>query len=551
MKRHIIISVLICLSILHSANVQGDNLTISPKNNPAVDAIHHAINDFVNEAYKQWTFEKDTAGIMWHRWETRLAHQAKWKADKPTPANKTLRRLWKAFDKQHSMAISAYYRLPDKHDKTVKEIRIPVGSHGEHVPVFVENQMTTRMLAFRTGEEYTTYFVLQWWEEPEGGSSGFVTVHASIAHFCEWHGEGEAPEEQRHNPALQRFPLTELQGLGFSSIKQALNSQIRGTDPTIGNAPQPGMPREMSCTLASVQEEERLQNMPHLHFSALQKKLRCIAASSQHITPTETAALVLTVKREAENYPALLSPWQFEALEELILQVKAVTDKTNHAASPTLMQACDILAGKLNHTPGLDKYSAGAQDYLNNHGWHVTTHGSGRDSLALHGEHYLSPRLWYLHITNGPDAVFHSEHVTDTLVPGIYRLRASVRAQTTNHSGVYIYALADDGQSQKKYLKEIPGNDRRAGDIWEEANRRTEQARNDGREPIQLDLRVNQMNQGQGWGWNTLVIENIAVHKGRLTYGMSNIPGFTGHQMQSQWCSACDFVLERTGDIPQ
>ena len=196
MKRQFIIFALLCVGLTSQTvcHAKDNKIPVHPNSDPAVYSIQHAIGKFNEEAFKTWFCEKDTTGIMWHKWQWRIPHQTKWKGNGIEPENKALRKLWKAFDKQATKASSAYYNISGPHSVEAKELRVPVGSGGHNASVFMKDGMITRMLAFRTGTDYTTTFVLQWWEEVESETQNLVTLHAAISHFTSWHGEGKSPE---------------------------------------------------------------------------------------------------------------------------------------------------------------------------------------------------------------------------------------------------------------------------------------------------------------------------------------------------------------------
>ena len=53
-----------------------------------------------------------------------------------------------------------------------------------------------------------------------------------------------------------------------------------------------------------------------------------------------------------------------------------------------------------------------------------------------------------------------------------------------------------------------------------------------------------------GYGWSKIVIENIIVRNGKLTYGVSCDKDLTGRLFTGRWLSAVDFKLERVGELP-
>lgn len=545
MKRQFIIFALLCVGLTSQTvcHAKDNKIPVHPNSDPAVYSIQHAIGNFNEEAFKTWFCEKDTTGIMWHKWQWRIPHQTKWKGNRIEPENKTLKKLWKALDKQVPKASSTYCGEGE-------ELRIPVGSRGDHVSVFMEGGMITRMLSFRTGTDYTTTFVLQWWEEAENVTQNLVTLHAAISHFTSWQGDEKSPEEEKNNPKLQKVTFKQLQEWGFNSTEDALNSRIEG-DGTYNPDTSLIDPRWTSpYTLKSLREEEGRRFGMRQKNVSLSCRVMNIMQSSQHAWPTELAALALTLKMAADEYPSLLSPKEFKTFESQINIIKKMTDEKNRAASHTVMQALESFRAKLNRTPGLDNYPSWQIDYLNDNRWHILTHDLGNDQLLHYGAHYLSENLYYLNAVGDTYTPYHAEHYEEKLEPGIYRLSAVARAEA-KHSGVFIFTKTGEGLDEKVQKVEIPGSMGIGGPLWESARRRVEQAEQRGEKPEELDILASGTNGGKGSGWFPIVIDGIEVRNGKLTYGVSNIPEFTGSHMEGHWFSACDFVLERIGDLPK
>ena len=111
--------------------------------------------------------------------------------------------------------------------------------------------------------------------------------------------------------------------------------------------------------------------------------------------------------------------------------------------------------------------------------------------------------------------------------------------------GAFIFAKTDE----TLLLKEIPACDDRGGDIWKDAAIRVKEADEKGQQISPGDVRIALANGGMGYGWSKIVIDNIIVRDGKLTYGVSCDSDFTGKQFTGRWLSAVDFVLERTGEL--
>ena len=153
----------------------------------------------------------------------------------------------------------------------------------------------------------------------------------------------------------------------------------------------------------------------------------------------------------------------------------------------------------------------------------------------------------YLDACADEDSVlrYTAEHKETNLKPGIYKLTAAARTSYQGNTGAFIFAKAED-----LLLSEIPACDDRGGDIWRDAAIRVKEADEKGQQISPSDVRIALANGGMGYGWNKVVIDGIEVRDGKLTYGVSCDPDFTGHPFKGCWLSAVDFVLERVGDLP-
>lgn len=63
------------------------------------------------------------------------------------------------------------------------------------------------------------------------------------------------------------------------------------------------------------------------------------------------------------------------------------------------------------------------------------------------------------------------------------------------------------------------------------------------------DRRLARVNDGKGFGWTRLVIDNIIVKDGVIKFGVSTLPEFTGKTLRATWFSACDFELTKVSSL--
>ena len=143
--------------------------------------------------------------------------------------------------------------------------------------------------------------------------------------------------------------------------------------------------------------------------------------------------------------------------------------------------------------------------------------------------------------------------------PGLYRLSATVRASNT---GKFIYAMISDSIPEKKgkgitvndeiRFCEIPVCNNVGGNIWEEAKEGNGEPLVKefvSKLPVRTRNKIRAANNGMGYGWSYICIDNIRVNKPIwLTYGVTTDESITGTPPTTGWFSATDFVLEKIGN---
>jgi len=182
-------------------------------------------------------------------------------------------------------------------------------------------------------------------------------------------------------------------------------------------------------------------------------------------------------------------------------------------------------------------------------------------TLTASGEYYTGDsNVFYLdgHVENGHLLIYQAEH-KEKIEPGIYSLNCIARAEG---KGAFIYIDGDN-----KLLKEIPPYGNEGGELWagihllppsetrgsiEETHKKIEEMLKD--EPLwkqQEWKKITAANNGKGYGWSVIQIDNIVVKGDSIVYGVSTIPSFTGQPCHVEWFSATDFKLTRTADLPK
>lgn len=170
-------------------------------------------------------------------------------------------------------------------------------------------------------------------------------------------------------------------------------------------------------------------------------------------------------------------------------------------------------------------------EYLKAQKWNIVAGENNEGNFVGWGKFYNGdPGIRYLYAHNKEnDAMkFQVEKAYD-LQPGTYTLEA---AGSSDGNGAFIYAQTTDSI----YKIEIPACDNKGGNIWQEAV-----AKND-----TTDTAINQIikaNNGKGYGWNRVKIENIKTDDGKICIGVSNVSSFTGAPWEGYQLRAAEFKL--------
>lgn len=297
-------------------------------------------------------------------------------------------------------------------------------------------------------------------------------------------------------------------------------------------------------------------------FPAIANKINELVELSKTASEAELASIGFALKREASRYERLLTPEEFALIWKGLLEMQtyaknAISDtragRYPRKADPRILEYIkvseSILKSKANMSVRLQYHDTKRHQFLRDIGFTVTKNDGGRWYFAVSGKHYTgNPELEYLDACADEDGVlqYHAEHKETNLWPGIYRLTAAGRTSYQGNTGAFIFAKAEE-----LLLKEIPACDDRGGDIWRDAAIRVKEADEKHEQISPNDVRIALANGGMGYGWSKIVIGDIIVRDGTLTYGVTCDQDFTGTQFKGRWLSAVDFVLERVGDLPK
>ena len=170
--------------------------------------------------------------------------------------------------------------------------------------------------------------------------------------------------------------------------------------------------------------------------------------------------------------------------------------------------------------------------YLKAQKWNIVAGENNEGNFVGWGKFYNGdPGVRYLYAHNREnDAMkFQMEKIYD-LHPGSYTLEA---VGASDGNGAFIYAQTTDSI----YKIEIPVcANNEGGNIWQEAVERNDTT----------DAVVNNIvkaNDGKGYGWNHVKIENIKTDDGKIRVGVSNVSSFTGSPWEGYQLRAAEFKL--------
>lgn len=273
-------------------------------------------------------------------------------------------------------------------------------------------------------------------------------------------------------------------------------------------------------------------------------------------SPEELAAITATLKREVEDFKQTIPDMECQHLRDIITDMNVLicaSTEGRSEAMPPLHEATRLLMAKRAKADAMRYLSTTALQYLAANGWIVTKNENVATHVVMKSQHYTGdPNIPYL---DGFDSNckldLHVEQTIDTLQPGRYRLAAIVRAEQGEHSGAFVFAETGRGYKRNLYTQEIPSTHNTGGELWEAAAIRVAKAEQEGRPVNDLDVRIATANHGLGFGWCQVIIDDIPVEKDEhaLTFGVTTLPEYTGTHFSCHWFSACDFILERIGDL--
>lgn len=454
-------------------------------------------------------------------------------------SEKPLKRLLAAFEDEHFKHFAdIYHSYVGSGEELTQALLAVVGPKGNEKRRFIgfTLRQNARVIVFGLDEEeFQIGYVLQWDDLPKGEKKGFVS--AIVGH------DMEIVKVEKGDDQITMDSVRTAIKIGEVVRENKNNAQIE-IDTTYIDG---------KWAVSTKFHRGVLRAMDHVSdyqdgFPAIMNKVNELVERSKGANEAQLASIGFALKREASRYELLLTPEQFAMLWKGLYNLESKAKNGDPQIQDYFKAAESILRGKVNESVRLEYHDAKRHQFLRDIGFTVTKNVGGRWYYAVSGKHYTgNPDLEYLDACADEDGVlkYHAQHVERNLIPGIYRLTAAGRTSYSGYTGAFIFAQTEG----KPLLKEIPACDDHEGDIWKDAAIRVKEADEKGQQISPQDVRIALANGGMGYGWSKIVIDNIEVRNGTLTYGVSCDSGFTGKQFTGRWLSAVDFVLERVGDL--
>ncbi len=447
---------------------------------------------------------------------------------------KLLKKLVNLFEEQEHWA-EDYHNYTGPGNEMTRAFKATIGPKGKGhntycVFTFFQN---TRILVFGLGADgFKQAFLLLWNDLPKGEKQGFIS------------------QKIGYDMEIVKIEKGEDE-ITMDSVRTAIK-----VGETVKNNPK----QEIDTTyidgkwaVSTKYHIKVLRAMDHVSdyyddFPGLSNKINELVNLSKKASETELASIGFALKREASRYERLLTPEEYALIWKGLYAMETKAKGCDPQIQDYFKASESILKGKVNESVRLEYHDTKRHQFLCDIGFTVTKNDGGRWYYAVSGKHYTgNPELEYLDACADEDGVlrYTAEHKETNLKPGIYKLTAAGRTSFSGNTGAFIFAKAEE-----LLLKEIPACDDRGGDIWRDAAIRVKEADEKGQQISPGDVRIALANGGMGYGWNRIVIDDIVVRDGKLTYGVSCDKDFTGRQFTGRWLSAVDFKLERVGELP-
>ncbi len=471
-------------------------------------------------------------------------------------ASLPLRPLLNAFEQEAPFSTSYFCYNGNDPQTAFPGVNLHFGEGAWTFPLRLNPDMQVRIIGFKDDDGFRSTFLVAWKAKMTGKQLAkrgqevpVYDVSGFVYECCCQQVNEQAPSEDE---ASQKY--------------YDRSSAPRSTAHALMRDLQKNEPVRAAALAADTLLEARLYPFPQMKaelygetihpdlnatYEALHAKVQRAMELCRTANDTELSAIRLTLQREVNKYPFQLPYRQFSEFNEMWYEVR---DERGEDLWPVQESFLKIFQPLQNLTEENDSLHQDDQDFLCRNHLALSHQPVDYENVRFTacGEHPSGERKEaYLEVSRevaGQD--FHVENILRNLTPGHYRLLAAVRAAEAEHSGVSLFCKTKDDPASL-LTAEVPAMGRTGGNIWYSATLRYEK-----RDPNHTtsapgnDLNRLYVNEGRGYGWNRLVIDNIHVGSdGCLTYGISTRPEITGSTiLGSDWFSACEFVVQRIGD---
>ena len=459
-----------------------------------------------------------------------------------------LRPMLDAFDKQAPFANNYYSYTAGDEQAIFPGVKIAWGEHGETFPLELRPEMNARIISFKDDDGFRSTYLLSWMatELTDGDTKHKRYMVEGIIYEFHCPKIDSKPQVKSYDP--DEYLNRTNTGLG---VAHNMVWDIKKNSPERAKALETDTVMEkfgykFQEMVAKLKGSTEIPNL-YTSYDALKAKVQRMLDLSHTATPTEQQAICNTLYKEVVAYPFRLSGRQAGELDRMTEALEAAVADNLKQQVAKVRWGISIM---ITPTVDIDSLSERDQDYLNRNFWKLSYEpvDYATTTFTAIGEHYSGDsQTGYLEVKGEAGKGFEAETTLTGLRPGRYRVSAVVRAAEADHSFAYVFVRTGNTDRGDFTTKEIPAMGRTGGNVWFSALRRFEQRAGNKEGVYALDINKATANGGQGYGWNRIWLNDVTVYdNGELTYGVTTRPN---PQYIGGWFSACDFIVERVGDL--
>ena len=459
-----------------------------------------------------------------------------------------LRPMLDAFDKQAPFANNYYSYTAGDEQAIFPGVKIAWGEHGETFPLELRPEMNARIISFKDDDGFRSTYLLSWMdtELTDGDTQHKRYLVEGIIYEFHCPKIDSKPQVKSYDP--DEYLNRTNTGLG---VAHNMVWDIKKNSPERAKALETDTVMEkfgykFQEMVAKLKGSTEIPNL-YTSYDALKAKVQRMLDLSRTATPTEQQAICNTLYKEVVAYPFRLSGRQAGELDRMTEALEAAVADNLKQQVAKVRRGISIMR---DPTVEIDSLNERDQDYLNRNFWKLSHEpvDYATTTFTAIGEHYSGDsQTGYLEVRGEACKGFEAETTLRDLRPGRYRVSAVVRAAEADHSFAYVFVRTGNTDRGDFTTKEIPAMGRTGGNVWFSALSRFEQRAGNKEGVYVLDINKATANGGQGYGWNRIWLNDVTVYdNGELTYGVTTRPN---PQYNGGWFSACDFIVERVGDL--